>query len=168
MTVSIDDADNPAKDNTINVNLSNYSKVGHRHNMIDINELISTLGGKTNIGHTHVITDIKDLNDTLISKSNVGHTHTYSAITDINSLPQLNSVNLTTFTINEKYSVQVDDSGDLRIFFLSNVIAHFVSGTYHWYIDGIDLNQFITDTNATLENHYNAIQLIMQNLGISS
>jgi hypothetical protein len=47
----------------VKLDLSNYAKKEHKHNIIDINSLDQVLMNKTPVGHTHNIGAIDGLND---------------------------------------------------------------------------------------------------------
>ena len=68
---------------------SNYSPTGHTHSIANIDNLQSTLDGKSGTGHTHsnysptghthTIANITNLQSTLDAKSGTGHTHSYAS-----------------------------------------------------------------------------------------
>ena len=68
---------------------SNYSTTGHTHTIANIDNLQSTLDGKSGTGHTHTaysptghthsISNITNLQSTLDGKSGTGHTHSYAS-----------------------------------------------------------------------------------------
>ena len=68
---------------------SNYSPTGHTHTIANIDNLQSTLDGKSGTGHTHsaysptghthTIANITNLQSTLDGKSGTGHTHSYAS-----------------------------------------------------------------------------------------
>ena len=60
---------------TKKVDLTNYTKVGHTHKIVDVSDLEEQLANKATTNHTHSISEIKDLRTELDGKSNTGHTH---------------------------------------------------------------------------------------------
>ena len=52
----------------IKIDLSDYTKVGHVNQIIDIDELESHLTSKATLNHSHSISSIENLSDILIMK----------------------------------------------------------------------------------------------------
>ena len=74
---SIDDINTVITNNgkTIKVDLTNYTKVGHTHKIVDFSDLEEQLAMKATTNHTHTIAEIKDLRTELNIKSDTSHTH---------------------------------------------------------------------------------------------
>ena len=58
----------------IKIGLSDYSKVGHGHQIIDVEDLETQLNSKATVNHTH-IDHVLTLRDTLSKKSDVVQSH---------------------------------------------------------------------------------------------
>ena len=88
-------------------------------------------------------------------------------INDIETIPYLEDVKTPMLTIAKNkldengYIVSVDDAGDLLITLNGVAIAFYNRNANNWIINGVNLNQFITETQATLKNHYDAINILM-------
>ena len=150
---------------TIKVDLSNYTKVGHGHQIIDIQELESTLANKAAAQHTHKIDSIEKLRDTLSKKSDVGHTHDINTIANMSKLPLLEDVNIVILSLGKNkdtkdYTLCVDDQGNLNLFKDDLRVAQYMPSTNDWIFGTYSLKDFDT----TLENHYQVLQKIIQTL----
>ena len=105
---------------TIRLDLSSYSKEGHKHRIIDVDTLESQLANKTTLQHTHKIDQIEKLRDTLDKKSDTGHTHDIRTISNSQNLPLLNDVNILVLSLGKNadernYTISVDEQGNLNI-----------------------------------------------------
>lgn len=150
---------------TIKVDLSQYTKVGHGHQIIDIQELENTLANKASVQHTHKIDSIEKLRDTLSKKSDTGHTHDINTIANASKLPLLEEVNIVLLSLGKNkdtrdYTICVDEQGILNIFKDELRIAQYLPSTNDWIFGTYSLKDFDT----TLENHYQALQKIIQTL----
>ena len=106
----------------IKIDLSDYSKVGHGHQIIDVEDLEIQLNSKATVNHTHDIDHVLTLRDSLYKKSDVGHTHDVNTITNITMLSTLEDVNILSLSISKSsdekdYTISVDDNGVLSIFY---------------------------------------------------
>ena len=73
----INDYLNIENDNSISIDLTNYSEVGHTHEITDITDLQTTLDSKVNANHTHPSSSITDFKSTIIDLVNpVGSIYT--------------------------------------------------------------------------------------------
>ena len=162
---SIDDTSGTMtnKGKTIKVDLSNYTKVGHQHIIIDIDTLESTLANKANNNHTHKIDSIEKLRDELNRKSDIGHTHDIRTITNSQTLPLLNDVNILIMSLSKSadqrdYTFSVDEEGTLNIFHNDLRIGQYIPGTNDWVL----ANYSLKEIDETLENHYQCLLKIKQ------
>lgn len=150
---------------TIKVDLSNYSKVGHGHQIIDIQELDNTLANKASLQHTHKIDSIEKLRDTLNKKSDTGHTHDINTITNVTKLSKLEDVNVVLLSLGKdidtkNYTLCVDDQENLDLYKGELRVAQYMPSINDWVFGSYSLKDFDT----TLENHYQALQKIIQTL----
>jgi hypothetical protein len=154
---------------TIRLDLSNYALKNDTATKIDINELRTKLADKLDRegSHQHTIGDIKELDQTLNQKLDNNRTYSYKVlINDIETIPYLETLKTPLLEIvKEKsdagYKISVDNTGDLLISLNDVVIASYNKIAGNWIINGINLNEFITETQETLKNHYEAINILM-------
>ena len=154
---------------TIRLDLSNYALKNDTATKIDINELRTKLADKLDRegSHQHTIGDIKELDQTLNQKLDNNRTYSYKVlINDIETIPYLETLKTPLLEIvKEKsdagYKISVDNTGDLLITLNDVVIASYNKIAGNWIINGINLNEFITETQETLKNHYEAINILM-------
>lgn len=154
---------------TIRLDLSNYALKNDTATKIDINELRTKLADKLDRegSHQHAIGDIKELDQTLNQKLDNNRTYSYKVlINDIETIPYLETLKTPLLEIiKEKsgagYKISVDNTGDLLISLNDVVIASYNKIAGNWIINGINLNEFITETQETLKNHYEAINILM-------
>ena len=166
---SINDA-SQVGNNTIRLDLTNYALKDDTATKIDIEDLKSKIANKLDKegSHQHTITDIKELTQTLNTKLDNSVMYSYrTLINDIETIPYLEDVKTPMLTIAKNkldengYIVSVDDAGDLLITLNGVAIAFYNRNANNWIINGVNLNQFITETQATLKNHYDAINILM-------
>ena len=131
---SIDDINTVITNNgkTIKVDLTNYTKVGHTHKIVDVSNLEEQLANKATTNHTHSISEIKDLSIVNLSLGQTADTKEYTFSVDSNS-------NLNIY------------KGDLRI-------GQYLSGTNDWILASYSLK----DIDTILENHYDALTKLKQ------
>ena len=119
--------------------------------------------------HQHAIGDIKELDQTLNQKLDNNRTYSYKVlINDIETIPYLETLKTPLLEIltssdasSAGYKISVDNTGDLLITLNDVVIASYNKIAGNWIINGINLNEFITETQETLKNHYEAINILM-------
>ena len=72
---SIDDINTVITNNgkTIKVDLTNSTKVGHTHKIVDVSDLEEQLTNKATTNHTHSISEVKDLRTELDGKSDMSY-----------------------------------------------------------------------------------------------
>ena len=143
---------------TIKIDLSNYSKEGHKHRIIDVDSLESQLANKATIQHT-----LENLRDSLDRKSDVGHTHDIRTISNTQNLPLLNDVNIIQLSLSKSgddrdFSIYVDEQGNLNIFHNDLRIGQYLVGTNDWVLSNISLKEIDT----TLDNHYQCLVKIKE------
>lgn len=156
---------------TIRLDLSNYALKNDTATKIDINELRTKLADKLDRegSHQHAIGDIKELDQTLNQKLDNNRTYSYKVlINDIETIPYLETLKTPLLEIltssdasSAGYKISVDNTGDLLISLNDVVIASYNKIAGNWIINGINLNEFITETQETLKNHYEAINILM-------
>ena len=149
----------------IKLNLSDYSKVSHGHQIIDVEDFEIQLAAKATVNHTNDIDHVVDLSDTLSKKSEVAHTHDVNTITNITKLGTLEEVNILSLSIskgsNDKdYPISVDDNGILNIFYKELRIAQYNPSTSDWVFGEYSMSKI----DETLENHYQVLQVIIKAL----
>ena len=159
---------------TIRLDLSNYALKNDTATKIDIDELKTKLADKLDRegSHQHAIIDIKELEQALNQKLDNNRTYSHKVlINDIETIQYLDTLKTPSLEIIKDkssleaggYKVSVDDTGDLLITLNDIVIAFYNKTAGNWIINGINLNEFITETQATLKNHYEAINVLMSN-----
>lgn len=170
---------------TIRLDLSNYALKNDTATKIDIDELKTKLADKLDRegSHQHAIIDIKELEQALNQKLDNNRTYSHKVlINDIETIQYLDTLKTPSLEIikdaatqslsnppgaasseEHGYKVSVDDTGDLLITLNDIVIAFYNKTAGNWIINGINLNEFITETQATLKNHYEAINILMSN-----
>ena len=166
---------------TIKLDLTNYALKNDTATKIDIEELKSKIANKLDKegSHQHTITDIKELTQSLDSKLDKGKTYSHKTlINDIETISYLQELKTPMITIiknkldehqgmpgstgdDNGYIVNVDDTGDLMITLNNAVIAFYNKKAGNWIINGVNINEFITETKATLKNHYDAINILL-------
>ena len=149
----------------IKIDLSDYSKVGHGHQIIDVEDLESQLDSKATVNHTHDIAHILKLSDTLEKKSDVGHTHDVNTITNITKLSTLEDVNILSLSLSKSsddkdYTISVDDNNCLNIYYNELRIAQYTPSTKDWVFGDYSMSKI----DETLENHYQVLQVIIKAL----
>ena len=148
---------------TIKIDLSNYSKEGHKHRIIDVDSLESQLANKATIQHTHKIDQVENLRDNLDKKSDVGHTHDIRTISNTQNLPLLNDVNIIQLSMSKNgddrdFTISVDEQGNLNIYRNDLRIGQYLVGTNDWVFSNISMKEIDT----TLDNHYQCLVKIKE------
>ena len=98
---------------TIKVDLTNYTQVGHTHNIADVNNLEEELSNKASTNHTHTIGQIAELRTELNEKSNTNHTHDILTIQNTEKLNKLEDVNILSLSSSQsldvkEYTISID------------------------------------------------------------
>lgn len=146
------------KGKTIKIDLSDYSKVGHGHRIIDVESLESQLANKATTQHTHKIDQVEKLRDELNNKSNTNHTHDIRTISNTQNLPVLNDVNVLMLSVSKNsdekdYTFTVDEQGNLNLFHRDLRVAEYLPGSNNWVFSSYSLKEI----DDTLENHYQCL-----------
>ena len=90
---------------------------------------------------------------------------------DWQSIPYLNDVKIIKLSVSPNsttsgYILSVDTTGDLLITYNEVVIASYNKANQSWILNGNDIKTFITTTNEVLANHYEALNIILDKLGL--
>ena len=161
------------------IDLSGYATTATTDKLtISIESLNKSVANKLNsnpIDHEHSISQIEQLQETLNNKLSIpssdANKYSYNALLkDWDSIPYLKSVKIPTLDIavdknTSGYVFNVDSSGDLMITYNEVVIASYNKASSTWIFNGNDLNAFVSNTNAVLKNHYDALLIILDKLG---
>ena len=138
---SIDDINTVITNNgkTIKVDLTNYTKVGHTHKIVDVSDLEEQLATKSTTNHTHSISEIKNLRTELDGKSDTGHTHDILTISNYEKLNQLEDVNIVSLSLGQivdikEYTLSVDSNSNLNIYHVDLRIGQYLAGTNDWIL----------------------------------
>ena len=175
MTYTVNEIQNGTAGTNVDlqIDLSSYAKKNEVGTIIDLEGLKKTIGNKIDKTpeHTHSISAIDDLTNKLDDKLSKSTTYSLNTVIDATS-----SGTLSELTLNNSLKITRDNI-TLKIF-IEDGCVKFVYGddafiTYDTesstvYVKGVELNKFITDTNATLKNHYDAIKIIADKLELSS
>ena len=157
------------------IDLSDYSKKVDTATKIDLNALSDVVANKLDKTpqHKHDISDIKELQNQLDRKYDIGTKYSYNAILSdpelINYIvsPKVECLEVTQGKEVDGYKLSVDSNGDLMIYSPSNLlIASYDAGNGSWILGGTNLKSFITETNAVLKNHYDALCILAEKLGL--
>ena len=127
--------------------------------------------------HTHSISAITELNNQLNDKLSKSKTYTLNELISTTS-----TGTLTDITINDSLKVApsnntgpslIIEAKDNKIYFNTvngtqeQTLLYYDTATSTVYIKGIAFDQFVTDTNAVLKNHYDAIKIIADKLQLT-
>ena len=162
------------------IDLSGYATTATTDKLtISIENLNKSVANKLNsnpVDHEHSISQITQLQETLNNKLSIPSSdaskYSYNALLkDWDSIPYLKNVKIPTLDIavdknTSGYVFNVDSSGDLMITYNEVVIASYNKASSTWIFNGNDINKFITSTNDVLKNHYDALLIILDKLGL--
>ena len=162
------------------IDLSGYATTATTDKLtISIENLNKSVANKLNsnpVDHEHSISQITQLQETLNNKLSIPSSdatkYSYNALLkDWDSIPYLKNVKIPTLDIavdknTSGYIFNVDSSGDLMITYNEVVIASYNKASSTWIFNGNDINKFITSTNDVLKNHYDALLIILDKLGL--
>ena len=162
------------------IDLSGYATTATTDKLtISIENLNKSVANKLNsnpVDHEHSISQITQLQETLNNKLSIPSSdatkYSYNALLkDWDSIPYLKNVKIPTLDIavdknTSGYIFNVDSSGDLMITYNEVVIASYNKASSTWIFNGNDINKFITSTNEVLKNHYDALLIILDKLGL--
>ena len=159
------------------VDLSDYVKRNEVSTIIDLEGLKEKLGNKLDKTpeHRHNISAITELKNELDSKLSANKMYSYKTIiSDIEKIETLenptitNTLNLRAPDETTTYSVYATNDG-LVITESSKAtpILKYQKLDETVWIQGENLTKFIKDTNVVLKNHYDAIKLIAEKVGLT-
>ena len=153
----------------IKIDLSNYALKEDTATKVDLETLSATVANKVDINppHTHYISQINQLETELNACLKVNKTYAYNSILsnpeEINYLkePYIPNLHISTAVGEAGYIISINSiTGDLEIKYNNVVIMSYNKSSGHWIIGGVDIQEFITNTNDILQNHYNAINIL--------
>ena len=162
------------------IDLSGYATTATADKLtISIEDLQQKLANKLNsnpVDHNHSISQINQLEQALDNKlsipSDEDNKYSYNTLLkDWQSIPYLNDVKIIKLDISPNsttsgYILSVDTTGDLLITYNEVVIASYNKAAQSWILNGNDIKTFITTTNEVLANHYEALNIILDKLGL--
>ena len=156
-----------------NIDLSGYVTKDNVPSLVDFEKLKEIVNGKLDkepVNHEHTISQIDQLQESLDNKLSIPSTqdnkYSYSALLkDWDKIPYLESVKIPSLDITvdkntSGYVFSVDSSGDLHITYNGAVIAFYNKGAATWVFGDTVLKNFVEQTNAVLQNHYEAIMYL--------
>ena len=169
---------------SIKIDLTNYALKADTATKVDLEALKTTVANKIDKEpqHHHKISEIDELQTELNSKYDLTQKYSYNVIlSDSEKIPYLENTKILTLDITKSntetkiltlditksntesgYVFKVDSStGDLQILKNSVIIMSYNAALSHWIINDIDLNNFITNVNDVLTNHYQALSILM-------
>ena len=156
-----------------NIDLSGYATKDNVPSLVDFEKLKEIVNGKLDkepVNHEHTISQIDQLQESLDNKLSIPSTqdnkYSYSTLLkDWDKIPYLESVKIPSLDIavdknTSGYVFSVDSSGDLHITYNGAVIAFYNKGAATWVFGDTVLKNFVEQTNAVLQNHYEAIMYL--------
>ena len=158
---------------TVKIDLSNYALTSETATKVDLEALQTIVANKLDKepAHTHSIAEVNQLQTELNTKYDTSKQYSYAVIlSDSEKIPYLEDVkvvklDITTDKETSGYIFKLDSSsGDLQIYNNNVCILSYNKALGHWIFGSTDLNDFMTEVNETLVNHYNAITILMQSL----
>ena len=158
---------------TVKIDLTNYALKSETATKVDLEELQAIVANKLDKEpmHTHSIAEVDQLQTELNTKFDTSKQYSYAVIlSDSEKIPYLEDVkvvklDITTDKESSGYIFKVDDSsGDLQIYNNSVCILSYNKSAAHWIMGEIDLNEFISEVNDVLVNHYQAMNILMQTI----
>ena len=162
------------------IDLSGYATKSDVPSLVNFEDLKKIVAKKLDgdpVNHEHTISQIQQLNQQLSNKLNIPLSdesrYSYNVLLkDWAKIPFLENVKIplleiTPDRLTNGYSINVDGSGDLIISYNGVVIASYNKAANSWIINGVNLTEFISTTNAVLSNHYEAIMFLANKLNVS-
>ena len=172
-TMSEADTETTSSSTTVKIDLSNYALSSETVTKVDLEALQTIVANKLDKepAHFHSIAEVNQLQTELNSKYDMTQKYSYAVIlSDSEKIPYLEDVkvkhlDITTDNTSSGYIFKVDSSsGDLQIYNNSVCILSYNKGLGHWIMGSTDLNDFISEVNDVLTNHYSALNIIIQNM----
>ena len=158
---------------TVKIDLSNYALSSETATKVDLEALQAIVANKLDKEpmHSHSIAEVDQLQTELNCKYDISKQYSYAVIlSDSEKIPYLEDVkvvklDVTTDNTSSGYIFKVDSSsGDLQIYNNSVCILKYNKGLGHWIMGSTDLNEFISEDNDVLTNHYSALNILIQNI----
>ena len=166
---------------TVKIDLTNYALKSETATKVDLEALQTIVANKLDKEpmHTHSIAEVDQLQTELNSKFDTTKQYSYAVIlSDSEKIPYLEDVKINKLTITSETSNTEDDtvntngyifkvdesSGDLQIYNSDICILSYNKSAGHWIMGEIDLNNFISEVNDVLLNHYQAMNILMQTI----
>ena len=166
-------------DGELQIDLSGYAKKNEVSTIIDLDGLKKTIGNKLDRTpeHTHSITAIDDLSNQLNDKLSKSRIYSLNELIDTTSTGTLTDLNISnslkiTPSNNTNISLIIEAKEDKIYFNVKNgtqeqSLMYYDTDNSTLYINGIAFDKFVTDTNAVLKNHYDAIKIIAEKLELN-
>ena len=157
---------------TIKIDLTNYALKEDTATKVDLEALKTTVAGKIDKEpqHHHTIAEVDELQAELNAKYDTSKKYSYNVIlSDSEKIPFLEdtkiiNLDITTSKETSGYVMKMDSSsGDFQVLKNNVAIMSYNSALNHWIISGNDLNNFMTNTNDVLKNHYDALVILGNN-----
>ena len=157
---------------TIKIDLTNYALKEDTATKVDLEALKTTVAGKIDKEpqHHHTIAEVDELQAELNAKYDTSKKYSYNVIlSDSEKIPYLEdtkiiNLDITTSKETSGYVMKMDNSsGDFQVLKNNVAIMSYNSALNHWIISGNDLNNFMTNTNDVLKNHYDALVILGNN-----
>ena len=162
------------------IDLSGYATTATADKLtISITDLQQKVANKLNanpVDHEHSISQIQQLEQALNNKLSIPSTeankYSYNTLlSDWQSIPYLNDVKIIKLDVSPNssssgYILSVDATGDLLITNNDIVIAQYNKSAQSWILNNTNIKTFITTTNDVLANHYEALNIILDKLGL--
>ena len=157
---------------TIKIDLTNYALKEDTATKVDLEALKTTVAGKIDKEpqHHHTIAEVDELQAELNAKYDTSKKYSYNVIlSDSEKIPFLEdtkiiNLDITTSKETSGYVMKMDNSsGDFQVLKNNVAIMSYNSALNHWIISGNDLNNFMTNTNDVLKNHYDALVILGNN-----
>ena len=154
---------------TVKIDLTNYALKSDTATKVDLESLKTTVANKIDKEpqHHHKISEIDELQAELNAKYDKNSKYSYNVIlSDSEKIPLLENtkiinLDITTDINTTGYIFKVDSTtGDLQIYSNNVIIMSYNKANNHWIINGVDLNEFIENTNDVLKNHYEALNIL--------
>ena len=166
---------------TVKIDLTNYALKSETATKVDLEALQTIVANKLDKEpmHTHTIAEVDQLQTELNTKFDTSKQYSYAVIlSDSEKIPYLEDVAIKKLTITPEssaasaseasadgYIFKVDEnSGDLQIYNSDVCILSYNKSAGHWIMGEIDLNNFISEVNDVLVNHYQAMNILMQTI----
>ena len=172
-TMTNADTGTASSSTTVKIDLTNYALKSETATKVDLEELQAIVANKLDKEpkHTHSIAEVDQLQTELNTKFDTSKQYSYAVIlSDSEKIPYLEDVkivklDITTDNQTSGYIFKTDeDSGDLQIYNNDVCILSYNKSAGHWIMGETDLNEFITEGNDALVNHFQALNILTQTI----